>query len=198
MAAKTPLIRPIPNQFRWSRPMLFAFAPFIAFAILNHFAAPSAALAIAAVVSLVLIARELVLGRSAKILEVGSCVLFGGLAAVAFLSSANWPVVGVKLAVDIGLLLIVLFSLVAGRPFTIQYARETVPRERWASPQFYRTNQIITLVWLAAFCAIVVADLVLLYLPDVPHRASVLLTIGALYGAFKFTTAYPNRVKAQA
>ncbi|MFT3730026.1 MAG: hypothetical protein QM780_01190 [Hyphomicrobium sp.] len=178
--------------------MLLAFAPFVAFAVLNHFISPTAALAIAALISLGLIGREIVLGHSAKILEVGTCILFGGLAVYAYLSNANWPIVGVKLAVDIGLLAIVLFSLVVGRPFTIQYARETVPRDLWDSPQFLRTNQVITLVWLAAFAAIIVADLILLFRPDVPHKLSVLLTIGALYAAFKFTEAYPDRAEPRA
>jgi hypothetical protein len=173
--------------------MLLAFAPFVTFAVLNHFVSPTTALTIAALVSLGLIAREIVLGRSAKILEVGTCILFGGLALYTHLSNANWPIVGVKLAVDIGLLVVVLFSLAIGRPFTIQYAREQVPRELWESPEFLRTNQIITLVWLAAFAVIIVADVILLYMPDVPHKLSVLLTIGALYGAFKFTVAYPDR-----
>ena len=175
--------------------MLLAFAPFIAFAVLNHFFAPTAALTVAALVSLGLIGREVFLGRSAKILEVGTCILFGGLAVYAHFSIANWPIVGVKLAVDIGLLAIVLFSLMIGRPFTIQYARDSVPKELWESPQFLRTNQVIALVWLAAFAAIIVADLILLYMPDLPHKVSIFLTIGALYGAFKFTIAYPDRVR---
>jgi len=65
----------------------------------------------------------------------------------------------------------------------------------WESPQFLRTNQVIALVWLAAFAAIIVADLILLYMPDLPHKVSIFLTIGALYGAFKFTIAYPDRVR---
>ncbi|HET7884611.1 MAG TPA: hypothetical protein VFL62_00160 [Bradyrhizobium sp.] len=155
-------------------------------------------MAIAALVSFGLIGREILLGRSAKILEVGTCILFGSLAVYAYLLSANWPIVGVKLAVDIGLLAIVLFSLVIGRPFTIQYARERVPQEFWDNPKFFRTNLLITLVWLAAFVAIIVADLVLLYMPDVPHAVGVLLTIGALYGAFKFTVTYPDRTRTTA
>ncbi len=178
--------------------MLLAFAPFIAFAILNHFVDPTAALIVAALVSFGLIGREILLGHSAKILEVGTCILFGGLAVYAYVSNANWPVVGVKLAVDVGLLLIVLFSLLIGRPFTIQYARESVPKELWDSAQFLRTNQIITLVWVAAFAALIVADVILLYMPNVPHKVGVLLTIGALYGAYKFTMAYPDRAKATA
>jgi hypothetical protein len=37
-----------------------------------------------------------------------------------------------------------------------------------------------------------------LYVPEVPHKVSILLTIGALYGAFKFTMAYPDRANAKA
>jgi hypothetical protein len=177
--------------------MLLAFAPFIAFALLTHFVAPVASLVVAAVVSLGLIGKELVLGRSIKILELGTCVLFGGLAVYAYLSNAAWPVVGVKLAVDIGLFLIVLCSLLIDRPFTIQYARENVPEELWASPQFIRTNRVIALVWLAAFAAIVVADLILMFVPAAPQRVSILLTVAALYGAFKFSTAYPERARAR-
>lgn len=173
--------------------MLLAFAPFIAFAVLNHFVAPVAALVVAALVSLGLIIKEVLQRRSAKILEVGTCILFSGLALYAYMADAAWSVVGVKLAVDVGLLAIVLFSLMIGRPFTMQYARESVPQDLWESPQFARTNRVITLVWLAAFAALIMADLVLLYLPDVPHKFSVLLTIGALYGAFKFTMAYPHK-----
>jgi hypothetical protein len=57
------------------------------------------------------------------------------------------------------------------------------------------TNRIITLIWLAVFVAIAAADLVHPYLPAVPHRMSVLLTIGALFGAFKFTMTYSRRTK---
>jgi hypothetical protein len=103
----------------------------------------------------------------------------------------------VKLAVDVGLLLVVLFSLAVGRPFTLQYAREEAPQEVWNSPEFMRTNQVITLVWLGAFAVLIVADLILLYRPEVTHKVSVLLTIAALYGAFKFTTAYPNRANKE-
>jgi hypothetical protein len=177
--------------------MLLAFAPFIAFAVLSHFVAPTIALVAGAFVSLGLVVRETSQGRSPKMIELGTCLLFGCLAIYAYMSGADWSVIGVKLTVDIGLLAIVLFSLLIGSPFTVQYARESVPPELWESPRFVSTNRIITLVWLAAFVAIVAADLVLLYLPAVPHRVSVLLTIGALYGAFRFTMTYIRRAKTQ-
>jgi hypothetical protein len=75
--------------------------------------------------------------------------------------------------------------------------RESVPPKLWEIPQFVSTNRIITPIWLAAFATIVAADFVLPYLPAVPQRMSVLLTIGALFGAFKFTMNYSRRTKTQ-
>jgi hypothetical protein len=175
--------------------MLLAFAPFVAFAVLNHFVSPTAALTTAALVSVLLTAHEIFAGRSAKILEVGTCILFVVLAAYSYLGGMDWSIIGVKLAVDIGLMAIVLLSFLIGRPFTLQYAQESAPVASWSSPEFLKTNRVITLVWLGAFGVLILADLILLYMPDVPHRVSVMLTIAALYGAFKFTQAYPKRAR---
>jgi hypothetical protein len=175
--------------------VLLAFLPFIAFAVLNHFVDPAIALAIAALASLLLSVREVISGKSPKILEVGTFILFAGLGVYAYFGGMSWSVIAVKLAVDIGLLMIVLASLIVGQPFTAQYAKESAPREVWDTPLFRKTNQTITIAWLVAFAILIAADLVLLYMPEVPHRVSVLLSVAALYGAFKFTTSYPQRAK---
>ena len=64
----------------------------------------------------------------------------------------------VRLAVDGGLLVIVLVSLAIGMPFTLQYARESVPKEFWTVPLFITTNQRITAAWAAAFAVMTAAD----------------------------------------
>ena len=51
------------------------------------------------------------------------------------------------LLVNVTLMTIAWGSLLAGAPFTIQYAREQVPPELWRSPVFIRINQCITAVW---------------------------------------------------
>ena len=173
--------------------MLLAFAPFIAFAVVDRAVGAREGLIAGAVVSLALVARELARGRSAKVLEVGSALLFSGLAAYTLAANPAWSVVGVRLCVDLGLLVIVLVSLASRRPFTVQYARERVPREQWGSPVFVRTNYVITTVWALAFAALVAADVVMLYAPGVPHQAGVATTILTLVGAFKFTEWYPER-----
>ena len=130
-------------------------------------------------------------------LEIGTAILFGSLALYAVLDSPNWSIVGVRLRVDAGLLLIVLLSIAIRRPFTLQYAREQVDRGSWDTPEFVRTNYIITAAWAAAFVVMVIADLILLYAPDVPPRIGIIATILALVGAIKFTSWYPERQQAK-
>jgi hypothetical protein len=167
--------------------ILLAFAPFLAFALIDRLSGPTEGLIAGAVVSAALLLRDLIQGRTAKVLEIGTAILFGGLALYALLGRPSWSVVGVRLVVDAGLLLIVLASLAMRRPFTLQYARERVAPELWGEPEFVRTNYVITAVWALAFAVMVVAELVLLYVPDVPPRAGIVAIVLALVGAVKFT-----------
>jgi hypothetical protein len=178
--------------------ILLAFAPFLAFALIDRLSGPTEGLIAGAVVSAALLLRDLIQGRTAKVLEIGTAILFGGLALYALLGRPSWSVVGVRLVVDAGLLLIVLASLAMRRPFTLQYARERVAPELWGEPEFVRTNYVITAVWALAFAVMVVAELVLLYVPDVPPRAGIVAIVLALVGAVKFTGWYPERRRAGA
>ena len=45
-------------------------------------------------------------------------------------------------------------------PFTEQYARESVPRELWSSPQFKQINRQLTTMWGLVFAAMVPAHVI--------------------------------------
>jgi hypothetical protein len=174
--------------------ILFAFAPFLAFVLFDRLVGASTGLAAATVVSIGLLIRDAMTpGRSLKILEIGTAILFGGLTAYTFLLHPAWSIFGVRLCVDAGLLAIVLVSMAIGQPFTLQYAREGTDREIWARPEFIRVNYVITAVWALAFVVLVVADAVLIYVPTLPPRIGIIATILALVGAVKFTSWYPEK-----
>jgi hypothetical protein len=174
--------------------ILLAFAPFITFALVDRVVGPTSGLIVGALISAGLVLRDWVTpGRSPKILEIGTLILFGVLALYAVLAAQTWSVIGVRLYVDAGLLLIVLISMAVGRPFTLQYARDQVAPEFWNSAEFMRTNIIITAVWALAFAIMVCAELALLYMPTLPPRVGIIAIIAALVGAVKFTGWYPNR-----
>lgn len=178
--------------------ILLAFAPFFVYIVAARFTSIPVALAAAAITSLLLLARDTLRGgRSIKVLELGTLLLFGGLAAYAFLTHVAWSIPAVRLRVDLGLLFIVLISIAIRKPFTLQYAREKVPAELWNSPEFIRTNDIITAVWAAAFAIMVAVDLAMLYVPALTTRMAIIVTILALYGAARFTAWYPERHKTQ-
>jgi len=173
---------------------LLAFSPFIVYVVIERITGIMPGLVSAAVVSVALLLRDIISpNRTVKILDIGTAILFGGLAAYARFMTATWSIVAVRLRVDAGLLLIVLASITVRRPFTLQYARERVSREFWDSPQFVRTNYVITAAWAGAFAVMVVADLVMLYVPTLPRWVGIAATVGALYGAFSFTDWYPKR-----
>ncbi len=128
-----------------------------------------------------------------KILEIGTALLFAGLAIYAIEEGQSWSVIGIRLRVDASLLLIVLISLMVGRPFTLQYARESVPSSLWQSPQLIHANYVITGAWSLAFAVMVIAELALLYVTNLPRQVGVITIVLALVGAFKFTSWYPQR-----
>lgn len=168
--------------------LLASFAPFFAFAILIHLGFVETALWAGAAAAAALILRDrFVVGRSFKILEVGTLVLFAGLAVYTRITGQTWTIPAVRLVVDAGLLLIVLASLAVGQPFTLQYARESTPPEVWGMPRFLSVNRAVTLVWAAAFAVLVLADAAMVCVPEIPRRIDILATVLALVGAYNFT-----------
>ena len=168
--------------------LLTSFAPFLAFAVLIHLGFIEGGLWAGALMAAVLLLRDrLLLGRSFKILEVGTMVLFAGLALYSAATAYAWTIPAVRLVVDAGLLAIVLVSLAVGVPFTLQYARESTPAEIWSRPEFLTVNRRITLVWAAAFLVMVAADAAMVFVPEIPRRIDIIATVLALVGAYKFT-----------
>jgi uncharacterized membrane protein len=101
----------------------------------------------------------------------------------------------VLLAVDAGLFAIALVSLLVGQPFTLQYARESVPKEFWTAPLFITTNQRITAAWAAAFAVMTAADAAAHYVEAIPLWIDVAASVAAFVGAVWFTRWYAAVVR---
>jgi hypothetical protein len=175
-----------------------SLSPFAVFFVLMRLVSPIAGLLGALVTSLVLCARMQRRRASVKVLEAGSLVVFAALTAYTLLADPRWTVATVRLAVDVGLLGIAVVSLLIGRPFTLQYARERVPEPVWALPVFLVTNRVITGVWTAAFAVLVGADAAAEWLPSVPIWVDVAASVAAFAGAVWFSSWYPARVQRTA
>lgn len=170
--------------------ILLGFAPFIAFATIERTIGPAEGLLAGALIAAVLLIRDLMArGRGPKVLDIGTTILFGALAIYTPVTHAKWSPLGVRLSVDVGLLLIALVSMAIGRPFSQQYARPSP--DHGHSRAFLRTNYVITGAWAVAFLALAAADLIMIYLPDVPQQVGIGMTALALIAACKFTGFYP-------
>jgi len=79
-------------------------------------------------------------------------------------------------------------SLIRKEPFTIQYARRSVPKEKWNHPVFYRVNWILSSVWTAYFLALFTENIVSIRL----HKSFAGILTPLLATAIIFTMKYPT------
>jgi hypothetical protein len=172
-------------------------APYGAFALLMLVTSAAASLFTAAAVCLAVIAYDLAGGRSLKILGAGSVVVFTAVGSYVALVDPHLSVSAVKFAVDTGIFLVALGSIVAGKPFTLQYAREVVDAETLKVPGFLKANYIITSAWTLSVLLMMAGNVALIYVPGLPLWSGLLIAFAARNSAVYFTRWYPQYRKAK-
>jgi hypothetical protein len=90
-------------------------------------------------------------------------------------------------------------SVVAGRPFTVAYARDEQPPEVWELPIFRRLNWILTLFWCGLFSVNVGFGAVAVMVGGNLGKLvpGFLLPTGLLIYGFVFTKRFPIRYVAR-
>jgi hypothetical protein len=167
-------------------------APYGVYTFLMFMTSSTIAVFAGSAMCLATIAIDVARGRSVKILAAGSTVLFAGIGLYLVLCDPTFSALGVKLSVDIGIFVISLGSLLVRRPFTLQYAIESVPVETAAMPGFLTANYIITAAWTVAALLMMVANIVLLYFPGLPVWLGLAVAFAARNSAIYFTKWYPE------
>jgi hypothetical protein len=130
--------------------ILLGFLPWIVFAVLSG---PSrwrlnAAIIVALALVLVMGCKQLAKGF---ILTWGSLLFFGANLVMVVLLSNLWVIKNLDILAKGTLAAIAWLSIFLGKPFVLQYARETVPLERQASPLFYQTCRTLAVIWGVVF-----------------------------------------------
>lgn len=172
-------------------------APYGAFAFLMLVTSAAVSLFTAVAICVAVIAFDVVRGRSIKILGMGSVIVF---AAVGLYVSVVNPAAGtpaVKFAVDAGIFGVSLLSIVIRRPFTLQYAREAVDAETAKLPGFLHANYLITWAWTGAALLMMVGNIAMFYVPNLPLWSGLLIAFAARNSAVYFTKWYPQYRKAK-
>jgi hypothetical protein len=171
--------------------------PFGAFTTLMLVTSAAVSLFASAAICLAVVAYDILGGRSIKMLGAGSALLFAAIGGYITLvdSSLSTPVI--KLAVDAGVLAISVVSLAIGRPFTLQYALEVVDAETAKLPGFMKANYIITSVWALAFLLMMIANVLMIVVPNLPLWSGLAIAFAARNSAAYFTKWYPQYQRAK-
>jgi len=172
-------------------------APYGAFALLMLVTSSAVSLFTGAAICLAVIAYDLASGRSLKILGAGSVVVFTAVGSYVALIDPALSVSAVKFAVDTGIFLVTLGSIVFGKPFTLQYAREVVDAETLKVPGFLKANYIITSAWTLSMLLMMAGNVALIYVPGLPLWSGLLIAFAARNSAVYFTRWYPQYRKAK-
>jgi hypothetical protein len=130
--------------------ILLGFLPWIAFGVI---AGPSlwrlnAAIIVALALVPVMGYKQLAKGF---ILTWGSLLFFGVILVMVVLLRNLWVINNLDILSQGALAAIAWLSIFLGKPFVLDYARETVPPERQASPDFYRTCRTLAVIWGVVF-----------------------------------------------
>ena len=167
-------------------------APYGAYTFLMLATSATISVFAASAICLAAVVIDIARGRSVKILAAGSAIVFAAIGLYLALIDPALGTLAVKLSVDAGIFVISLGSMLVRRPFTLQYALESVPAETAAMPGFLRANYIITGAWTAAALLMGAANLVLLYVPGLPLWSSLAVAFAARNSAIYFTKWYPT------
>jgi hypothetical protein len=172
-------------------------APFGAFTFLMLLTSTAASVFAAAATCLLAVAVDVARSRSVKMLPAGSAIMFAGIGFYVTLVDPALNATAVRLAVDIGVFTISLGSMLIGRPFTLQYALESVPAETAAMPGFVYANYVITAAWTAATLLMMAANIALIYVPGLPIWSGLAVAFAARYSAICFTKWYPDYCRSR-
>ena len=172
-------------------------APYATFALLMLVTSAAVSLFASAAICLLVIGFDVARGRSLKILGAGSVIVFTAVGSYVTLVEPGMSNSAVKLAVDIGIFLIALTSILIRRPFTLQYAREAVDADTAVLPAFIRANYIITWAWTGSMLLMMTGNVAMIYVPGLPLWSSLLIAFAARNSAVYFTKWYPEYTRAK-
>jgi hypothetical protein len=172
-------------------------APYAAFAALMLVATATASLLAAAAICLMVIAYDILHGRSIKILGAGSVIVFAAIGLYLAMIDPTLSNSAVKFAVDTGIFLISLISIAMRYPFTLQYALEMTDAETAQQPGFLKANYIITWAWTGAALLMMIGNAAMIYVPGLPLWSGLLIAFAARNSAVYFTRWYPQYRKAK-
>ena len=174
--------------------LLLGFLPLVVYGILAGSSVTSVIVALAAALVTTILTGWSDL-RKGKLLSWANLATFGGFFAIIGILGAQWLVPFMGTLIYATLAAVTFASMLAHRPFTLQYAREMVDPALWESPVFIRVNFLMTGVWGAVFAFNLFLSAVAISSSGFTSRLAQYLTYGMLVAGILFTLWYPAYLK---
>lgn len=90
------------------------------------------------------------------------------------------------------LVLIAVGSIILGKPFTMQYAREMVSEDKWRHPLFIKINYIMTAFWGVIFLLGIIIHVVRIYYPELGRYTYEFFTYSSIIFGVWFSKNFPR------
>jgi hypothetical protein len=166
--------------------------PYAVYTLLMLAVSPALSLAAGAALCATVVIVDVAHGRSVKLLSTGSAVVFTALTCYCCSVDPGTSATAIRLAVDCGIFVVMLGSMLVGLPFTLQYAIESVSAETAAMPGFVQANYVISGVWATAIALMMAANMMMIFVPGLPIWAGLAIAFAARNSALYFTRWYPD------
>jgi uncharacterized membrane protein len=174
--------------------ILWGFAPLIVYAIFAGGTVEQTKLALLAALVAAVVAGYYDLQKG-MVMAWANLAIFGLPLVALGLFGQVWIISWMNVLVYAGLAAVAFGSVLARRPFTLQYAREMVPREIQEHPEFLRVNRFMTGVWGTVFAINLGLSALAGMGPPGYKDSLVLLTFIVLAAGIAFTLWYPSHVR---
>lgn len=126
------------------------------------------------------------------ILPICSGVFFLLILLIEIIYPNMWLITNNNIINNFALSTIALFSLIFKHPFTLQYAREQQPPEKWQHPVFIYINNILTSIWTLIFVFNLTINILSTHYNVIGKTLSIILTNASSFSGILITTWYPN------
>lgn len=171
-----------------------SFLPWILYFILagNTQQQLSVAIIVAAILSIIFEIRGL---KKGFVLSWGTLLFFIFMFITVVLFKNSWIAKNSWIFSNGALASIAWISILIRRPFTIQYAKEQVSKDKWQHPLFLKINYLLTTAWGLIFLINLGLHLIRIYYPSFTGLGyEVISYIPSLFGIW-FTAWFPNWYK---
>lgn len=173
--------------------LLISFAPWLSFLIIARDTLLRVEIGLCVALALTVVMGMLKLHRGI-ILWVG--VVFFGAATVAVMGfNDTWTLRHLGVLANGALAAGAWLTILLGKPFTFDYAKEHVDPALWNDPKFIRINVLMTGIWATAFtinAALAFGKMEQVALPELAYE---LISYAVLIGTAIFTVWYPEHLR---